>query len=734
MELIPTAVAAANNYFCDSDSFRRHHRKINNKMISCVGLINSQTIAIPIRTSPVKITQKRNGVSQGNDGSSGIGTNISGLCREGRLKEALDLLHVMDQQGTRPDTETFASLLQACSNRKALREGKQVHGHLLQSEIEQNVFLGTKLVIMYTNCGSLVDACQVFDKMSQRNVFSWTAMIAGHASHGHCEEALVLLYQMQRTGVAPDKFIFPSVLKACASLGALKKGKEIHAYIIKSEFERDVFVESALVDMYAKCRCLDDGRQVFDKMCRRNSVSWSAMISGYAHNGFCNEAMNLFHEMQFTGLKPNVMSWNAIIAGYSQNGYADESLKLFCQMQRAGVKPDSFTFGSVLPACAILADLKQGMVIHGYIIKTGLVSNVFVASALTDTYSKCGRVEDARDVFENISQRNVFSWTSMIAGLAHNGFGDEALKFFRQMLCKGVEPNSVTIASLLPACAYVAALEQGKEVHAYIIRRGFETDVFVGSALVDMYAKCGSIESARYVFDKMLHVDLVLWNSMIAGYAIHGQGEEALTLFSHMQLADVKPNHITFIGVLSACSHAGLVNQGWQYFDLMRRDYCITPTLEHYACIVDLLGRAGHLDDAHDFIQNMPLEPDAFVWGALLGACRIYCNVELGECVAKHLFELEPRNAGSYVLLSNIYASAGRWDGVAEVRKMMKERGLSKKPGCSWIEVNNKLHAFLAGDRSHPQTKEIYAMLESLGGQMKDAGYMPDPNFVLHDV
>jgi pentatricopeptide repeat protein len=298
----------------------------------------------------------------------------------------------------------------------------------------------------------------------------------------------------------------------------------------------------------------------------------------------------------------------------------------------------------------------------------------------------------------------------------------------------GIELSPVTISCVLPACAILAALQQGKEIHNYAIKRELRSNVSVGSALVDMYGKCGDVEIARKVFDKMNKRDVILWTSLIAGYGMHGYGEDALALFHHMERTNLKPDHVTFVALLSACSHAGLINEGWQCFDRMKIEYRITPLVEHYACMVDLLGRSGHLDEAYEFIKKMPIEPSSGVWGALLGACRVHCNVHLAEIVAEHLFEMEPGNPGFYVLLSNIYAAVGRRDGVHEVRSMMKERGVKKMPGCSWIELNNKVHAFIAGDKSHPRLEEIHATLENLVQQLKEEGYSPDTRFVLDDV
>eukprot|EP01018_Ginkgo_biloba_P018851 Gb_21567 [translate_table: standard] len=594
------------------------------------------------------------------------------------------------------DTRAYASLLQACTDIKQIH---QLHTHMLKIGLEQNPFLLNKLVSMYALYGAMGYARQIFDKIHNRNTFVWNVIIRGYTMDGSCEEAIAHYFQMRQAGVQPDKFTFPFVLKACAYLSALQEGREIHDHIVRSGLESDVFVATALVHMYSKCGCIDIARQVFGKMSKREVVPWNAMVGAAAENGNDHEALTLFNEMQL-----------------------------------AEVKPDSITMVNVLPACAHLAALHQGKWFHGYIIKCGFESVVPVGTALIDIYARCASIESARKLFDKMPARNVVLWSAMITQYSHNGYADEALALFQEMQLAGTKPDTVAMVSVLPACAHLAAQQQGKRIHGYIITSGFESDIFVGNSLIDMYAKCGNVEIALQLFEKSSTRDVVSWNAMIAGYGMHGHGEEALALFSQMQQTGLKPSHITFVSVLSACSHAGLVDEGWQYFDSMVRDYYITPTMEHYACMVDILGRAGRLDEAQDFIKNMPLEPGIRVWGALLGACRIHCNIELGEHVAKHLFVLEPEKSGCYILLSNIYAASGRWDAATKVREMMKDRGVKKTPGCSLIEVNNRVHSFFVGDRSHSQSEKIYATLETLGGQMKEAGYMPDTSFVLHDV
>eukprot|EP01018_Ginkgo_biloba_P016521 Gb_02086 [translate_table: standard] len=696
-----------------------------------VRLFHSINTTAITRSLDPSCTQNLNWQSRVN---SLVNADVGTVCREGRLKEALGSLFIKEHGGIPVGTYTYASLLQTCASTKALGEGKQVHAHILFNGNEINLFIGTKLVSMYSSCDSLVDARLVFDKIPERDLFIWNVIIGAYVIHGHCEEALTLYHQMQSEGLKPDKYTFPSVLKACAGLTDLQQGEDIHDDIIKSEFESNIFVENALVAMYAKCGSMKNARHVFDKMSNRDVVSWNGIIGGYAQNGYCGEALRLFNQMQLTSTKPNLVTWNAIIAGYAQDGSGEESLKCFRQMQVESVMPNSVSIASVLPACAQLAALHHGKELHSYVIQSGFESNEFVRNALIDMYAKCGSTEDARQLFDTMSQRTLISWNAMIAGYAQNGNCDEGLNLFRQMHLANRKPNLVTIASILPVCARLAILQQGKEIHDYMIRSGLESYVILGNALIDMYSKCGSVELARRVFDNMSERDVVSWTAMIAGYGMQGNGEDAVKLFNQMQRSGMKPDHIAFVAILSACSHAGMVTEGRQYFDSMRNDYGIIPRMEHYACMVDLLGRAGWLDEAEDFIKKMPLEPSAVVWGSLLGACRIHCNIEVGERVAEHLFKMKPENAGYYVLMSNVYGAARRWDDLAKVRTMMKDQGLKKNPGCTWIVVKNNVHAFLVGDRSHPQSEEIYATLENLSGQMKSAGYVPNTNFVLHDI
>ncbi|CAM6067263.1 unnamed protein product [Sphagnum tenellum] len=494
----------------------------------------------------------------------------------------------------------------------------------------------------------------------------------------------------------------------------------------------------------------------------------------------------------------NIFAWNQKLTKYVKDGQPEKAMQLFQQMQREGMSPDTFTFVQVIKACAGLGTLEDGRRVHKQLIQSGLESdvfvcnslvdmyakcgsiedawsvfnkmpsqdsNVFVASSLVDMYAKCGSIEEAQRVFYKMPSRNVVSWTAMILGhvicgqgqkalelfqqmqqedvvtwtamiLGHVkcGEGQKALELFRQMQQEGVQPDPVTFVGVLNACASLIALEEGRCVHQQIVEYGWDSDVFVMNSLVDMYAKCGSIEDARRVFNRMPSQDVVTWNAILGGCAMHGHGKEALKHFERMCEEGVQPDDITFICLLSACSHAGLVDEGLRCFALMSTVYGISTKLEHYTCMVDLLGRAGHLQEAENMVKAMPCKPQVAALMALLGACRIHGNMEMAERVAKQILEMEPENATGYVLLSNIYAAAGNRHLCENVEQQRKEKGAKKEPGRTWIEVNNEVHMFVVEDRDHPQMIEIHAELQRLSGLMRDAGYVPCTEFVLDDV
>lgn len=422
-----------------------------------------------------------------------------------------------------------------------------------------------------------------------------------------------------------------------------------------------------------------------------------------------------------------------MIRGYAWNGPYEAAISLYHQLLDDGLVPDNFTFPFVLKACSGLSAINVGREIHDQVRKTGWEMDVFVGAALIDMYSKCGCVNESRRVFHKIVNRDVVLWNSMLAAYSQNGHPLECLKLCSEMILRDFRPTEATLVTAIAASADSAAIIQGRELHGYSWRLGFEFNDKVKTGLVDMYAKSGNVRAARVLFEELREKRLVSWNAMITGYAMHGRACEALDLFKQM-VEKLQPDHITFVGVLSACKHGGLLDKGQMYFDSMTRDYCIEPTVQHYTCMVDLLGHFNRLDEAYHLIMKMRVMPDSGVWGALLYSCKIHRNVELGELALERLIELEPDDAGNYVVLSNIYAQAGKWEGVAKLRKLMTERKLKKSIACSWVEVKTKIHAFVSGDTSHPMSDQIYAELGELGDLLAEAGYIPNISPVFYDV
>jgi pentatricopeptide repeat protein len=461
-----------------------------------------------------------------------------------------------------------------------------------------------------------------------------------------------------------------------------------------------VLVGTALLDMYAKCGHLHYTRRVFEAMADKNDVTWSALIGGFVLCGRMLEALRLFKDMLAQGL---------------------------CFLSPTSV-------ASALRACANLADLRIGEQLHVLLAKSGLHSDLTAGNSLLSMYAKAGLIDEATTLFDEMAVKDTVSYSALISGYVQNGMADEAFLVFRKMQACNVEPDVATMVSLIPACSHLAALQHGKCSHASVIVRGIASETAICNALIDMYAKCGRIDLSRQVFDVMPARDIVSWNTMIAGYGIHGLGKEATALFLDMKNRACEPDDVTFICLISACSHSGLVTEGKRWFHMMEQKYGLTPRMEHYIGMVDLLARGGFLDEAYQFIQSMPLKADVRVWGALLGACRVHKNIDLGKQVSRIIQKLGPEGTGNFVLLSNIFSAAGRFDEAAEVRILQKEKGFKKSPGCSWIEINGSLHAFIGGDRSHPQSPQIYQELDSILVDIQKLGYQADTSFVLQDL
>lgn len=508
-------------------------------------------------------------------------------------------------------------------------------------------------------------ARKLFDEVPRRDVFIWNTLIRGYADRGPCQQAILLYRNMHQSGLLPDNYTFPFVVRACAVHSAFWEGRQVHCNVIKNGFALDVFVQSSLVSLYSQSGETLNSELVFGEMAVRNIVSWTAMIAGYVQNGLFDKGLSAFEEMMASGTQPNAV-----------------------------------TLVSVLPACASLEFLNLGKLIHGYGLKLGVDSDISLVNTLIALYSKCGHVDIAKSLFDRMAVQSLVSWNAIIAAYEQNKFGADAIKLFCRMQNESVEYDYITMVSVISACASMGSLNTGKWVHELVRSKGLETNVSITNALIDMYAKCGNINLAIDVFYMLPYRSVVSWTSIIGACASHGAGGDAVMLFSKMKEEGIRPNSFTFTAVLTACRHSGLVEEGKKHFESMTKDYLFMPGIEQCACMVDLLGRAGELLEAYEFIDNMPIEADVSVWGALLGACRIHGNLELAELVADRLYKLNPQSVSFHILMINIYAEAGRWKDVARLRKLMEEKELKKIPGHSLVEVNQRFNTFMSGSRS----------------------------------
>ncbi|XP_011624979.1 pentatricopeptide repeat-containing protein At1g08070, chloroplastic-like [Amborella trichopoda] len=538
-------------------------------------------------------------------------------------------------------------------------------------------------------------------------------MIRGHSTNGFYQESIAFFLHMLRKGIKPNHLTFPFVLKACGALMGEKLGKMVHAHTEKSGFWCDSYVQKSLLDLYAKLGLFEQARQVFDTIPARDIVAHTCMVSAYNKVSDISSARLVFDSVS----EKDIVLWTAMIVGYSQNGAPDEALALFRSMKSTSVKPNYVTLASVISCCAQLGEFEEARMLHES-MEVDERANPIVCTALLDMYAKGGYVKDALDLFNKMSQKDVVSWNALITGLSKSGYGTEALELFWRIRDSNLEPDEVTLLGALASCSQLGALSMGVEINKLAQDMCLDSDPTVGTAILDMYAKCGNIHEARRVFEGLHRRDVIAWSAMINAYAIHGEWKEAISLFSSMLREGLRPNFVTFVGILVACSHGGLVPEGYDYFNSMREVYGVEPRMEHYACMVDLLGRKGRLQEAREFIDSMPFEPGPTIWGSLLGACAKHGNARMAEHPARHLFELEPDDNGNYVTLSNIYANSSRWEEVMSTRNKEREQGEHKTPGYSWIEVGGVIYEFLVGDRSHPQSHEIYSVLGGLAVNM----------------
>ncbi|XP_052200063.1 pentatricopeptide repeat-containing protein At4g30700 [Diospyros lotus] len=624
---------------------------------------------------------------------------IRGFSLNNSPRSALSLyLRLRRDTTLKPDSFTYSFLASAASCLSE-RVGVLVHAHSVVDGFGSNLFVGSALVDMYFGFSWVGYAYKVFDEMREPDTVLWNTVISGLVKNCFFNECLRVFQDMVVGGSQFDSTTLTAVLPAAAELQELRVGMMIQCLAVKFGFHCHKYILTGLISLYSKCEEILRAQSLFDQIESPDLISYNAMISGFSCNNEIESSVRLFKELLVLGDRVNSSTV-------------------------VGLIPVSYPFGRL--------DLTRS--IHGFCMKSGMVSNPSISTALTTVYIRLCEIESARQLFDETPEKSLATWNAMISGYAQNGHTEMAISLFQEMQVSQIRPNPVTITSILSACAQLGALSLGKWVQDIINKESFESNIYVSTALIDMYAKCGRIAEARQLFDAMEEKNVVTWNAMIFGYGLHGHGHEALNLFNKMLDLRISPTVVTFLSVLYACSHAGLVSEGDEIFHSMMHDHGLQPLAEHYACVVDLLGRAGKLEKALEFIKRMPGQPGPAVWGALLGACMIHKNTNLAQLASDKLFELDPENVGYYVLLSNIYSAGQNYPQAASVRQVVKKRNLAKTPGCTLIEINDTPHIFTANDRSHPQAVAIYSKLEKLMGEMREAGFQTETITALHDV
>ncbi|KAL7118560.1 hypothetical protein ACP275_02G010200 [Erythranthe tilingii] len=563
-------------------------------------------------------------------------------------------------------------------------------------------------------------------------------------SRGQLREAVDALPLLSRNGFLLNSDLIASLIHQCAGAKSIKFGKSVHLHLKLTGSKRpNAFLSNHLINMYAKCGDHVKARDVFDKMTARNLYSWNNMLSGYAKLGMVKAAKRLFDKMP----ERDFVSWNTMVMAYVQSGWFDEALRLHTELRRSNIGFNEYSFAGVLTVCVKLRDLWLAKQLHCQVFLLGFLSNVVLSSSIIDVYAKCGELVDARRLFDQMSERDVLawttlvsgyakggdmksaqemfdtmpeknsvSWTALIAGYVQNGMGHRSLKLFSKMVMLNIEPDQYTFSSCLFACASIISHDHGKQIHSRMVTAGIRPNVVVLSSLIDMYSKCGSLKSSIRVFNATNNKqNVVLWNTIISALAHHGCGKQAVKTFADMVRSGVKPDDVTFLALLNACSHSGLVQEGIYLFESMNQDYSIAPDQGHYACLIDLLGRSGCFDEVMNQLKKMPFEPDERVWNALVGVCKIHGNIELGRIAARHLVELEPHAPAAYILLSGIYAALGRWESAQEVRQLMNTRSVGKDNALSWLEIDRKLRLdFKKPSKLHRTEEETTSVLELL--------------------
>lgn len=716
-------------------------------------------------------------------------TLLSAHTRNKHHFEALELFALMLGSGQHPNEFTLSSALRSCSALGEFEYGTQIHASVVKLGLELNLVLGTTLIDLYTKCDCTVEAYKLLAFAKDGDVVSWTTMISSLVETRKWSEALQIYAKMIEAGVYPNEFTFVKLLGMSSYLG-LGCGKLLHAQLIRFGIEMNVVLKTAIVDMYSKCRQMENAIKVSNQTPEYDVCLWTTIITGFTQNLQVREAVNAFLDMElsrilpnnftyasllngcssvlsldlgeqfhsrvimvglegdiyvgnalidmymkcshvttnavkaFNGIaSPNIITWTSLIAGFAEHGFEEESFQLFAEMQAAGVKPNSFTLSTILGACSKMKSLVQTKKLHAHIIKTKADNDIAVGNALVDAYAGGGMADEAWCVIGMMDYRDPITYTSLAARLNQNGDHERALHVITHMCNDEVKMDEFSLASFLSAAAGLGTMETGKQLHCYCVKSGFERCNSVSNSLVHLYSKCGSMHDAYRAFKDINEPDVVSWNGLISGLASNGDISYALSMFDDMRLAGVKPDSVTFLSLIFACSHGGLFDLGLDYFHSMEKTYEVIPKLDHYVCLVDLLGRAGRLEEAMRVIETMPFRPDSLVYKTLLNACKLHGNVPLGEDMARRCVELDPYDPAIYLLLANLYDNAGLSDFGDKTRRLMRERGLRRSPGKCWMEVRSNICIFYTGETSHPKIDEINEKLEFLITEFKKQGY-----------
>ncbi|CAH1449373.1 unnamed protein product [Lactuca virosa] len=655
-------------------------------------------------------------------------TLISALVHNGSDQKALNLYHAMNKTGLLPTNFTLASVLSACGALKDFICGCECHAFSTKIGLDKNIYVGNALLGMYAKCGHIHNAIKAFEDLPEVNEVSFTSMVGALGETDHINDAFHMFQSMHRIGIQIDAISMSSILGVCARSGNNELGQQFHDLTIKLGLEKDLHLSNSLLDMYAKNGDMNSAEIVFNNLSQVSVVSWNVMIGGYGQQHEIKKSIDCLKRMERFGLKPDevtyinmltsciksedietaheifnkmkfptLSSWNTLLSGYSQIGKHKETVKLFRNMQFCNVKGDRTTFSVVFSSCASLGLLKSGTQVHASSLKIHVDDDIYVASGLIGLYSKCNKINLAKIIFDrmNTQVEDIVCWNSMMLGLSINNLENESFVLFKKLLETEMIPSQFSYATILSSCTKLLSLSQGRQIHAHVLKQEMEIDVVVGSALIDMYSKCGDVNDARLVFDTMITKNTITWNEMIHGYAQNGQGEKGVLLYEEMINENkLKPDSITFIAVLTACSHSRLIDYAIKIFNSMFQEHGIEPVSDHYTCVIDALGRDARFDEIEGILGNMPCVNDPIVWEVLLSCCRVHGNVKLARRAAEELFRLDPCNSAPYVLLANMYSSLGRWDDVRKIRELMIEKKAVKNPGYSWVEHKDGIKEF----------------------------------------